>query len=84
MFLKINFLYEATKWILKGVHTNYYILLQQVIETASTVIVEGLMFMIEINFYFQAYFKIKDYKMKLWKSVKCTHLNYTWTFRLVR
>lgn len=49
MVFKINFLNEATKWIFKGVHTNYWILLQ-VIETA--VIVEGFMFMIEANFYF--------------------------------
>lgn len=51
MIFKINFLNEATKWIFKGVHTNYEILMQQIIE--RTVIVEGLMFMVEVTFHFK-------------------------------
>lgn len=47
IILKINLLNEATKWIFKGVHTNYEILMQLIIETA--VIVEGLTFIVEVN-----------------------------------
>lgn len=78
MIFKINLLNEATKWIFKGVHTNYEILMQQIIE--RTVIVEGLMFTVEVTFQF----KTTDYKVKMWKLVKFTHLNCTWNFTLVK